>query len=87
MGNKSHLVYLRISLPQRLTNEIVWHRLFQEKAGGARLTLKQIVSCEYAWFPWRHCIIARKPASFAHGKVETTTEEVSNIVQRKMSLN
>jgi len=28
----------------------------------------------------RYCIIARKPASFADGMVETTMEEVSNIV-------
>jgi len=43
-----------------------------------------MVSREYTWFPWRYCIIARKPASFADGTVETTMEEVSNVVQRKI---
>jgi len=42
------------------------------------------VSREHTWFPWRYCIIARKPASFANGTVETTMEEVNNVVQHKI---
>jgi len=41
---------------------------------------KSPCNCSASMALWRYCIIARKPASLADGTVETTMEEVSNVV-------
>ena len=48
--------------------------LISRKGMRCQVDVKRIVSREHIRFPWRYCIIARKPASFANGMVETTME-------------